>query len=581
MDCSAMPEALPVDLTELKRPALVQLCKQWDVKAVGKNTDLVEKLMDAQAQRMNGHEAASCDPATTDDDTSMSASSSAEPSRDSLTTPRLPEAALPESVASLEEANCTMPGAFTVTSPHASPSKRQRSPSPQSHSEAMAPAEAAAVTSSSSPRRLAGLPRKSVAPATFAYIPPLPVSKMEASTASPGLYPALPSVGTEGAENAQQESLATDDSVPKFTFTCPLGSTSASSSSSLTASASVLQQLNARLAASGVPPATLTSSSMRPMLSSSPSASSLIRSKSSNDLAAPRGAERFERAHQKQWSKTGSIAEHWSLEKKAKVEEGSSNRFITGLSKGAAGKGTRTERHGASSGVTTEAKSEADTAPTARKSSPAATASDANTKTASGRRPLPALVVRKPRSSLGSAILSKGTIRKPYAAKLYEKNRSRNVCEPRMAHEAPKGKGPVADAKAHHESVSALLPTHSKENALSLPSVYNGLHKHDSAKPSVPALSAKPAQPASSSAATPSLPTSSRSTGPSSFHPYARPAQSQARRPGAPSTPASLNAVRVLETKRRAAEESRRKIVEARAAAAAGKSVAVNALAAK
>lgn len=496
-----------------------------------------------------------------------------------------------------------MPGAFTVTSPHASPSKRQRSPSPQSHSEAMAPAQPAAVTSSSSPRRLAGLPRKSMAPATFAYIPPLPVSNMEASMASPGLYPALPSVGTESADNAQQDSVATDDSVPKFTFTCPLGGTSASSSSSLTASASVLQQLNARLAASGVPPATLTSSSMRPMLSGSPSASSLIRSKSSNDLVAPRGAERFERAHQKQWSKTGSIAEHWSLgrkggrgrstssthspeqegsrKKKAKVEEGSPNRFSTGLSKGAAGKGTRTERHGASSGVTTEAKSKADTAPIARKSSSAAIASDANTKTASGRRPLPALVVRKPRSSLGSAILSKGTIRKPYAAKLYEKNRSRNVCEPRMAHEAPKGKGPVADAKAHHESVSALHPTHSKENALSLPSVYNGLHKHDSAKPSVPALSAKPAQPASSSSATPSLPTSSRLTGPSSFHPYARPAQPQARRPGAPSTPASLNALRVLETKRRAAEESRRKIVEARAAAAAGKSVAVNALAAK
>ncbi|PWN28697.1 hypothetical protein BDZ90DRAFT_278133 [Jaminaea rosea] len=43
---------LPGDLDSLKRPALLQLCKRFGVKAVGKNADLVEKLRDCEAGEM-------------------------------------------------------------------------------------------------------------------------------------------------------------------------------------------------------------------------------------------------------------------------------------------------------------------------------------------------------------------------------------------------------------------------------------------------------------------------------------------------------------------------------------------------
>lgn len=535
----------------------------------------------------------------------MSASSSPEPADNEIANASPLDVTESESAMPLEDADCTMPGAFVVTPLHSSPSKRQRSPSPDIGREATVPVVIAVSTPSCSPRKLAGLPRKSLAPATFAYIPPVPVSDIETSTCSSGLYPALPSTGTQVDNNEEGCPSAMNHDEAKFTFTCPLGDALVSSTSSLPASASVLQQLNARLAASGVPPATLTSASTRPMLSHSPSASSLIRSKSSNELAASKGAQRFERAHQKQWSKTGSIAEHWSLgrkggksrsisathspeqegsrKKKVKVEDGQENRSSTGPSKGAVSKGLQAERQAVGSAGMIGGRSKAVNAQ-ASSSAAAATAPSGHSKTASARRPLPALAVRKPRSSLGSALISKGTIRTPYIAKLYEKSRSRQACGPRIAQQAQPGETPRAiEAKALHNNVSAARPTDGKENAVSGISVDGALSKSNGVPRSAHSLSSKSSLAPSSSATAPTASTSSRASGTSSYHPYARPAQlqSQARRPIAPSTPATLNALRVLETKRRAAEESRRKIVEARATAAAGKGVPVNALAAK
>jgi hypothetical protein len=216
-----------------------------------------------------------------------------------------------------------------------------------------------------------------------------------------------------------------------------------------------------------------------------------------------------------------------------------------------------------------------------RDTSSAVKPSELKSKAEAARRPLPGLAIRKPRSSLGSALLSKGTIKTPFVAKLYEKSRSRNACGPGPAQEARKGEAPSGSAEVLHRSMSTLPLTDGKENALSRASGQSLPHKNGGMTRPAHSLSGKSSLAASSS--TPGLPssTSSRPAGSSSFHPYARPAQPQARRPGVPSTPATLNALRVLETKRRAAEESRRKIVEARASAAAGKGVAVSALAAK
>lgn len=357
---TASAPSLPHNLHDLKRPALLTLCRIWNVKASGKvrsgglasrdatedatqansltrrtqNTDLVYRLQAAAAnQGDDGDESSESGESDADDrDSSMSTTTPETTATIATTTSTLPRSPAFSTFQNLPRCEDTPSGG-----------KRAREESPQDHVDhvlpqrptqplksrcTMAATQHGPLTASPThARKMAPLPRKSVLPTIKMALQsgcPSPTrealgegkttwSSSEEEDANGGLYPALPS----------------PTRVPQFTFTCsptaresprekPLPALPASPTRSLTSSAtsSVLAQLNARLAASGHAPASLTSSSSKPhSLHHSASAASLLRAKASNQSLSSSTSQRFDAAHTNDWSRQGGIDSHWSMKR--------------------------------------------------------------------------------------------------------------------------------------------------------------------------------------------------------------------------------------------------------------------------
>lgn len=241
-----------------------------------------------------------------------------------------------------------MPGAFISTAKRSRSSTPARDSQPdvtptlQPPSASLSPPSTSSSSVAELPvrRPLASLPRKSRAAPSLLSSPERPTpSNLQYS--SPKVYPALPppSPFSEGSSKLQTASEATS-AFPVFTFTCPPPSSTTTGpsskpdsdwlaplgpnqpvSSTLSASASVLASLNARLLAAGKSSATLAAPGSSSISTSSSfafgetSAAGLLRNKKTE--VTIKGAERFEKAHQTQWKKDNSIAQHWSLGRRA------------------------------------------------------------------------------------------------------------------------------------------------------------------------------------------------------------------------------------------------------------------------
>lgn len=489
----------------------------------------------------------------------------------------------------------SLPGSW-VPSPAQAKLKRHRTSS-SVHESTADSTSAAASTSSSSPTRdalsrrtVAPLPRKSLAFGIYLVLPGSP-----ASSSAHLRCPASPHRDSRPADAGTSIKAAEADSTPSsnspgiqatpaFTFTCPLVPNPTTES----AKSSVLEKLNARLLASGHEGMRAHSPIRRSHTSSSPLHRLKVKTK---------GDSRFKTAHERVLGAGGSIAQHWSLGRHGRKEI-----EPEAVSEGPGeAKKVRMDNIGSSAGDAVSTKTLTDAMETSTPGRPVATAASADRKTS------PCIALQKGNSSQAARAAQPQNRTVPTASKVTASLQQRRKARSSMS-ASKAGKSFLIGARAPEKLLrhgQAPIPKAQAAPAVRKPffpsmamasSSRSGLNASEAAKPDTLAAASRPINSTASSLSARPTPaavlTSSKSMNSiSGIHATNRAAASPScctdknskrmsmdtqatkhstyatspQTKGAPDNPDS-HAKRVLEIRRQAAEESRRRVRADRAA---------------
>ncbi|CAO1638320.1 unnamed protein product [Parajaminaea phylloscopi] len=291
---------LPEVLQELKRPALVQLCKERGVKASGKNQDLVRKLrasyigVASPVEQTVGHDV-QCTGSETGPGEGSAPPNLLEETPSTLLPDEHPSEHMKAELAgrySEEAGQQAMPGAYEQ--PQAQRGhKRDRSPSAPRDTQAAQPVSCPSDTPAklATRRSVAPLPRNSMASAIY---PPLPTWGSPQTVRSP-LAPLNSSAGSQATAGVD----AQEPAAAKFTFQL----------NCLSAQRSVVEKLNERLAASGQGQLSEVGAAKR-------RSGAACSTRVSLKKQSTKEGDRYFKAHGRVLTEGPSIASHWSVRRR-------------------------------------------------------------------------------------------------------------------------------------------------------------------------------------------------------------------------------------------------------------------------